>query len=124
MGGKLLAAGELGKLRMAAMCDRLRLGAVKSAVDVTGTQRRRCLLCADTSSGLPHLLAECLSCNAARQVFLESVDLEWRASLCAAQPGDWPPVVLSPHLALGRLAAAATYGAAVFQLLQEVAGAE
>ena len=52
-----------------------------------------------------------------RQVFLANVDVTFAAVLRAAPPGDWPSVVLSPHMDMHRLAGAVKYGAAIMDVL-------
>ena len=48
---------------------------------------------------------------------MSSADEEWRQSLYSAPAGDWPSVILSPHLPLTRMKLAVEYVSIVTKAL-------
>jgi len=112
-GGRLLDAGYLDKLRDADVWESFRLClGVGSSV-----KKRPCILCNGPIVGNAHFLAECPAVLQQRQFFLASVEPLFADRLAAAPPGDWPSVLLSPHIELNRLALVVSFCAQIMDAL-------
>ena len=114
VGGRLLDAGHLTALKESDAWDsfRLSLGAAQLL------KRRPCVLCSGLEAGHAHTLAACSVLCQDRAMFLANVDAGFAARMASAPPGDWPSVLLSPHLELDRLKVVVSFCARIMEALK------
>jgi len=113
-GKRLFDAGFLACLCAADRWERLRhglLGPLTSNDPTLGIQV--CIICGCASSGIGHLLGQCLGFADQQSAFRRQVDAHWCSSLSLALPADWAVTLFSPHLDLMRLQEAVQYSALV-----------
>ena len=112
-GGRLLDAGYLDKLHDADKWESFRLClGVGSKV-----KSRPCILCRGPVVGHAHLLAVCPAVLQQRESFVASSSVFFADRLATAPPGDWPSVLLSPHMDLDRLALVVSFCAQIMDAL-------
>ena len=113
-GGRLLEAGFLEKLHDADAWDSFRLAIGAGQL----VKRRPCVCCGGNMAGHAHILAVCPSLTRMRGVFLAEIDPIFASQLAAAPSGDWPSVLLSPHLDIDRLKIVVSFCAAIIEVLK------
>ena len=90
--------------------ESLRLGVGRGgALSISINGGKGCVLCGGVSPGITHILASCPHLQAQREVFLASLAPTVALILRSAPPGDWPSVLLSPHLDLDHLKVSTEY---------------
>ena len=122
-GARLLDAGYRDVLPHADQWDLLRLGfGAAYTLGFTRGSQYLCKLCGCPTTGMAHLLASCHALSSHRETFLDHIGFFYSAKLQGSPAGDWPTLVLSPHLDLAVLRHAVVFGAAVVGLLEQHEG--
>ena len=97
----------------------MRLGiGLAGALTVSTEGRKVCALCNHSETGRAHILALCPAVASDRHTFLAKLDERFAATLQSAPAGDWPSIVLSPHLDLNKLKGAVVYCSAIMDKLK------